>query len=389
MRIFLSLSISLSTKLVYLFMLQVDFDEKSPNEHLQILCDVLQEYDGNMKLKLSSRDQISDRIVQFLQIHKYDCIQFYDDDKPVDLIDGIRQGKKKTIYPILHWILSNHEYLTKRSYLSSFLMPIDVPVDFLDEKNNPSLEELVNTYKELQLEFVEVHKEHEATSSTGRRPLSDILQNTKQLKAIKQNLLKKVEHEKAQKRLNETFQHVLEIANKIRQAQEDEIRLEEQKGEQIQSMAIANRRLKQVRIVYDILMNVVTNEEMPIEEVLTRLEEESNRSVNQQEMELISQRQELELKLQQTQKELAGFIHTDVDLEQLENLVDELDDELLSKRRELESINSDGIVLNRLAAFKQVGDFAVNADSQVAYCLWRKDADTPFTATVNSYCQST
>jgi len=334
-------------------MLQVDFDEKSPNEHLQILCDVLAEYDANMKLKLSSRDQISDHIVQFLQIHKCDFIQFCNDDKHVDLIDGIRQGKKKTIYPILHWILSNHEYLIKRSYLSSFLMPIDVPVDYLNEINNSNLEELVDTYKELQLEFVEVHKQHESTSSTGRRPLSEIFQTTKQLKAIKQNLLKKLEREKSQKKMNETFQHVLEIANKIRQAQEDEIRLAEQKGEQIQSMAIANRRLKQVRNVYDILIDVVTNEEMPIEEVLTRLEEESSKSVHQLEIELISQRQELELKLQQTQNELSGFIHTDVDLEQLENLVNELDDELVSKRRELESINSDGIVLNRLAAFKQ------------------------------------
>ncbi len=357
----LYLLIDFSIKLVQIFVLQVDFDEKSPNEHLQILCDVLKEYDSNIRLKSSSRDQITDCIVQFLQIHKCDCIPSCDNDELVHLIDGIRQGKKKIIYPILYWILSNHEYLTKRSYLSSFLMPINVPVEYLNEVTNPNLEELVDVYKELQVEFVETHKQYEATASSEMRQIPEIFQSTKQLGSIKKNLLKKIEREKSQKGMKENFQQILETANKMREAREDEIRLEEQKIDQIQSMAIADRRLKQVHHIYNVLGNVVTIEESSIEEVLTRLEEESRKSVNKIENELMSQRQELELKLQQTQKELAGFISNDVDMEQMENLVNVLDDELAARRQELESFNRDRNAVNRLATFKQVSGFTTNA----------------------------
>jgi len=64
--------------------------------------------------------------------------------------DGFR--RKETIYPVLHWVLSEYENLRKRAYLSRYLMPVDVPMEYLPMTTNGNLEEIFEAYKELQEE---------------------------------------------------------------------------------------------------------------------------------------------------------------------------------------------------------------------------------------------
>ncbi len=78
----------------------------------------------------------------FLITHKCKCLP---NDK-----DGF--SKKEALYPILYWILSEYENLRKRTYLSRYLMPVDVPAEYLSMQSSGNLDELLDAYKELQEE---------------------------------------------------------------------------------------------------------------------------------------------------------------------------------------------------------------------------------------------
>ena len=78
----------------------------------------------------------------FLMTHK--CKHLPSDD------DGFT--RKETIYSVLHWVLSEDENLRKRKYLSRYLMPIDVPMEYLTMQTNEKLEELLEAKRGLQEE---------------------------------------------------------------------------------------------------------------------------------------------------------------------------------------------------------------------------------------------
>lgn len=44
---------------------------------------------------------------------------------------GLVQGDKPVIYPILQWLLERLDELKKRAYLANFLVRLDVPSDIL------------------------------------------------------------------------------------------------------------------------------------------------------------------------------------------------------------------------------------------------------------------
>ena len=145
----------------------VDFDEKSPDEQLHILNDVLGSLDANLQadVRAAQRDDVVDQILQFLLLHKCDCIPSNgsEDERLFAFVEGLRTGQKDAIYPILHWVLSEYESLEKRTYLSQYLMPVDVPTEYLMQGNG-NLEELFEAYKELQAEVSIILYLHEYPS---------------------------------------------------------------------------------------------------------------------------------------------------------------------------------------------------------------------------------
>jgi len=93
-------------------------------------------------IRVSPREEVVELMLQFLLVHKCPCIS---------AVDDIIVGQKAVIYPILHWVLSEYEQLEKRAYLSQYLMPIEVPSEYLIQTNG-NLDELLDAYKELQAE---------------------------------------------------------------------------------------------------------------------------------------------------------------------------------------------------------------------------------------------
>ena len=128
---------------------QVDFDDKRPVEFLQILNDILASLKPDLKADIrgaATRDEAVDEMRLFLMMHKCDCLPS----------EEVGLHTKETIYPILHWVLTEYEHLRKRTYLSRFLMPVDVPMEYMSTMNqttvNGNLGDLLEVYKQLQEE---------------------------------------------------------------------------------------------------------------------------------------------------------------------------------------------------------------------------------------------
>ena len=61
---------------------------------------------------------------------------------------GLVQGEKPVIYPILEWLLKNTETLKKRAYLARYLVKVEVPAEFLAE------EAISDLYQQVRLKWL-------------------------------------------------------------------------------------------------------------------------------------------------------------------------------------------------------------------------------------------
>jgi hypothetical protein len=100
-------------------------------------------------------------------------------------------------------------------------------------------------YCRASLQFLELHKQYESTVASVVRPASDIINGIMKMEADEKQLLDRLQREQAQISSNSNFQRLLAEASEMRQVQDDEIRLEGQKREQLNCFAYSKQRLKQ------------------------------------------------------------------------------------------------------------------------------------------------
>ncbi len=141
-----------------------EFDSKSSLELLDLVCEIIVAVDPDQDgITRESTELKVRRIIQFLLVMKFNI----PDEQMEDFQNLLMTGDKDILHTIIHWCLQRFESLQKRAYLSKFLMPIDVPPEFL---NDDLVVELSQHLKELQSEFKEVHKSADKVQSSGARP---------------------------------------------------------------------------------------------------------------------------------------------------------------------------------------------------------------------------
>ena len=140
----------------------ISFDALHGDQLLQILSDVLAEIDAKHKIDIREEEpeNTAIRILGMLRILKY---------KPPDEISlhfrqGMVEGQKQVIYPVLSWLLSRIPELKKRAYLAKYLVKVDVPPEVAAD---PDVSELFDQYDGLIDEFKTVHKEMEMVKNSG------------------------------------------------------------------------------------------------------------------------------------------------------------------------------------------------------------------------------
>jgi hypothetical protein len=232
-------------------------------------------------------------------------------------------------------------------------MPMDVPSEYLMQ-NNGNTEELLISYKELQDEFVETHKQYTAMNlvdnmdlctGTATATASEIISGIKQMEAEEQQLLHRLQQERSHTRNNTSFQSLLAEASELRLSQDKEIGLEDQKGEQLHHFAKAKRNINQARRMLDLITSC---EAKPIESIITDLEHESRNALRHLESNVLQQRHHVELILLQAEKE------ADVDTTEFgSEYAAEMAAQLEEKQEELKKLDSQNLYSD-LAALKKV-----------------------------------
>lgn len=102
---------------------------------------------------------------------------------------GLIQGDKKIIHPILEWVFSNIADLKKRSYLAQFLVKLEVPPEMLGDSDISYLYELYEGQIE---EFKIIHKESEVLKE-GVTSVSELRSDISAMEVEKEIVLKKIE----------------------------------------------------------------------------------------------------------------------------------------------------------------------------------------------------
>jgi len=202
----------------------VDFDQQEPYELMETLKKVLVYL--NKKHDVDQREEnpeaMYQRISEFLLVIGYRCS--YD----IEFQQGIMSGEKKTIHPILYWLLQNLTQLQKRAYLANFCVNVEVPEEFLRDEQ---VYEMYQHYKELQSQFKTTHS-HIEQQRQGRVNPKHLQQEVAQLDAEKDQLAQKIQQFKQKSSREEGFPALLQVTSMLRKEQEEEARLVEKVHEQ-------------------------------------------------------------------------------------------------------------------------------------------------------------
>jgi intraflagellar transport protein 81 len=244
-----------------------EFDGRTSMELLDTLCEILIAINPDMSdIKNNPTEERINRIIHFLQLMKFSI--------PGDQIDQFQDillsGDKDTLISIIHWNLQKFDHLKKRAYLSKYLLPIDVPSDFLGD---PLIEELSQRLKEMQAEFKEIHKLADGRRGSGIKP-SDIKNEIVQLEQEKTQLQNKINRLKKEVKGDEVyFANMLKATSALRKEQEEEARIFDKLKEQRVQLQMADVRTSETAHKLAEMRNsgVLTQS---AEELLTKLQNE-------------------------------------------------------------------------------------------------------------------
>jgi intraflagellar transport protein 81 len=194
-----------------------ELDSKHGSELFDLTCEIIVEIDPDQEaIYKEPLDYRVQRVLQFLQVMKFNIPE----DHFEDFQSLLMTNDKEVLYTVMHWCLQRFDHLKKRAYLAKFLMPLDIPAEFLNED---LVVELSQRLKELQSEFKEIHKQAEQVRSSGIKP-SDLKQEIQQLEQERTQLLNKIQRMKKDSNVDEDrFKDMLKATSALRKEQETEV----------------------------------------------------------------------------------------------------------------------------------------------------------------------
>ena len=188
-----------------------ELDSCSSLELLDILCEIIIFIDPDQaSLSQEPTEYRVQAIMQFLTVMKFNIpegqAQYFQ--------DMLLNGEKDVLHEIMHWCLQRLDHLQKRAYLAKYLLPVDVPADFMsDDRVSENLEH----YRELQAKFKELHKTVDQLRSTGARP-AELRAEIAQLETEKTQLTNKIQRLQRDPHGDEAaFKNMLKVTSTMNQ----------------------------------------------------------------------------------------------------------------------------------------------------------------------------
>eukprot|EP00397_Hematodinium_sp_SG-2012_P019843 GEMP01020413.1.p1 GENE.GEMP01020413.1~~GEMP01020413.1.p1 ORF type:complete len:672 (+),score=176.12 GEMP01020413.1:115-2130(+) len=318
----------------------VAFDEKDSLELLEVLRKVLAYMDSKHEIDLREEnpDATYQRTAEFLHILGYRCP--YD----TEFQQSLMCGDKKTVYPILFWLLPNLEQYKKRAYLANFCVNLDVPEEFIRDEQ---VYVLYQDYKELQGQFKTTHAHLEEQRRSKVSP-KDIEREVTQLDAEREQLTEKIAQFRSRSAGEPGFQLLLQVTSMLRKEQEEEARLVERLHEQRQTLEQTEQMLME-KSRKKMEMRQIQSKSEGAEAMLknARSENSRNRDVCQR---LQSELEEKEERLRQLDLVMQEPLVTKADIEDLSIEIRHLEENARSLAEKVETQN---VPDKRLSVYKQ------------------------------------
>ena len=182
-----------------------DLDSQSSLELLETICEIVVEIDPDQLTILEEPTENKvHRVIQFLLVMKFNIPE----DQMEDFHGLLLSGDTEILHTVMHWCLQRLEHLKKRAYLAKYLMPLDVPPEFLNED---LIIELSQSLKEMQVDFKEVHKAVDQLRGSGTRP-AELKSEITQLEQERTQLQTKIQRmKKDAKNEGSNFDEMLKV----------------------------------------------------------------------------------------------------------------------------------------------------------------------------------
>ena len=323
----------------------ISFDSLEPLGLSQVLSDVLAELSQEHKIDLREEppEQTAVRMLSAVKILGY---------KPgPDTKDGFRQGliqgDKVVIYPLLQWLLQRRPELKKRAYLSRYLVMIDVPLEHMQDdtvaETHRTYQDMVDHFKELH-KAVEVERSSEYNTADVKRDIEAMEEERKQLERQLERLRRRIQ----------TFpnhEDMLADAQKLRKERGRGVELERQRREQKDQLLGLQQKAHRVQMELDNIHNSTAG--LTADKVIVQLEDENN-------VQRMLARDDLPRRIEakrteclELEKVLSEPVVSEDDLDALRLQIDEASreiQELLEKRAQEEGVGSENLTLFRQQA---------------------------------------
>ena len=178
------------------------------------------------------------RILGMLRILKY---------KPPDEISlyfrqGMVEGQKQVIYPVLAWLLSRIPELKKRAYLAKYLVKVDVPPEVAAD---PDVADLFEQYDGLIDEFKTVHKEMEAVKNSGYST-AELRKDIEEMEKEKDIVEKRIERMQRKVEGAPHVETMMEAVKQLRAEKEKQKELLNQRSEQRVALQQSDQRINRM-----------------------------------------------------------------------------------------------------------------------------------------------
>ncbi|XP_017774273.1 PREDICTED: intraflagellar transport protein 81 homolog [Nicrophorus vespilloides] len=165
----------------------ISFDSLPSTDLLQILLDVLNIVNASNKLDVrKSKDQAIIAALNALQLIKYNPTIPID---PIEFREGLINGKRNIIHPILFWILANSEKVRKRVYFSNFVEKVEIPPEIFGD---PEVEQMNQNYNKFIEEFWISYNENRQEKKNAEESI-ELQEDTKKMAVDMSFLLQRLE----------------------------------------------------------------------------------------------------------------------------------------------------------------------------------------------------
>jgi len=244
----------------------ITFDSLSGEQLLQILNDVLAniEKKPHQDIREEEAEQTAIRLLGTLRMLKY---------KPPDQLteifrQGLVEGDKQVIYPVMEWLLQQQEQLGKRAYLAKFLVKLDVPPEISADAD---VADIYEQYEQQIEKFKEVHRECETIKNSGYST-TELRRDIEEMEKEKEIVQKRIERMQRKVEGMHNLSVMLEVGRKLRLEKEREKEIFSQKTDQRTSISHGGQRAQRLEQQLDDLRQAGLG--ATPEGLLTKVEEE-------------------------------------------------------------------------------------------------------------------